>query len=318
MQTIRYDLDDDGIGTVTFDEPGSSVNTMCLAWQDDMVELAARVVEDAPRLKGIVLASAKPSFFAGADLKLLMRSSERDATEAFGRIERIKQTFRRLETLGTPIVACLNGAALGGGWEVALIAHHRIAVDEPRARFGLPEVTLGLIPGGTGITKMTRLLGLMGAQPYLLEGKTFGAREAQRLGLVHELVADVVAEVEAVSELTVDPVVVGDAPLDEGLTALGAATREALVNAAKHSGATSADLYTEVTPQRVAVFVRDRGAGFDPAAVPADRFGVRHSIEDRMRRHGGTAEVRSAPGEGTEVRLRLPATRAADPEGTPA
>jgi len=190
VQTIRYDIDAQGIATVTFDEPGSSVNTMCLAWQDDLGELVARVVEDAPRLEGIVLVSAKPSFFAGADLKALMRGAEGDAVRAFEGIQRMKAHFRRLETLGTPIVACLDGSALGGGWEVALVAHHRIAVDEPRAQFGTPEVTLGLIPGATGITKMTRLLGLMGAQPYILEGKTFGAREAQRLGLVHELVAD--------------------------------------------------------------------------------------------------------------------------------
>jgi 3-hydroxyacyl-CoA dehydrogenase/enoyl-CoA hydratase/3-hydroxybutyryl-CoA epimerase len=190
MQTIRYDIDAQGIATVTFDEPGSSVNTMCLAWQDDLAELLARIADDAPRLAGIVLASAKPSFFAGADLKLMMRTRESDAAQAFVRIERMKKHFRRLETLGKPVVACLNGAALGGGWEVALIAHHRIAVDEPRARFGTPEVTLGLIPGGTGITKTTRLLGLVGAQPYLVEGKTFDAREAHRLGLVHELVPD--------------------------------------------------------------------------------------------------------------------------------
>jgi signal transduction histidine kinase len=120
------------------------------------------------------------------------------------------------------------------------------------------------------------------------------------------LVAGMVADVEADHALTVDPVVVGDAPLDEGLTALGAATREALVNAAKHSGATSADLYTEVAPGRVQVFVRDRGKGFDPETVPDDRRGLRDSVRGRLTRLGGTAEIRSAPGEGTEVELVLP------------
>ena len=120
------------------------------------------------------------------------------------------------------------------------------------------------------------------------------------------LVSGVVAEVEADHALTVESVVVGDAPLDDALTALGAATREALVNAAKHSGAAVADLYTEVSPQRVAVFVRDRGAGFDPAAVPGDRRGLRDSVTGRLTRLGGTATVRSAPGEGTEVELFLP------------
>ena len=120
------------------------------------------------------------------------------------------------------------------------------------------------------------------------------------------LVARMVAEVEADHALTVDQVVVGDTPLDDALTALGAATREALVNAAKHSGATSADLYTEVGPNRVSVFVRDRGTGFDPSSVPGDRRGLRDSVTGRLTRLGGTAEIRSGPGEGTEVELVLP------------
>ncbi|SDE29909.1 phage shock protein C (PspC) family protein [Blastococcus fimeti] len=120
------------------------------------------------------------------------------------------------------------------------------------------------------------------------------------------LVAGMVAEVEGDHALVVDHVVVGDAPVDDALAALGAATREALVNVAKHSGVSAADLYTEVTPQRVSVFVRDRGAGFDPDAVPSDRRGLRDSVTGRITRLGGTAHVRSAPGEGTEVELELP------------
>ena len=102
----------------------------------------------------------------------------------------MKRAFRTLETLGKPVVSCINGAALGGGWEVALVGHHRIAVDNPKIQLGLPEITLGLIPGATGITKMTRLLGLLGAQPYILESKLFNPKQALELGLVHELVAD--------------------------------------------------------------------------------------------------------------------------------
>jgi signal transduction histidine kinase/phage shock protein PspC (stress-responsive transcriptional regulator) len=120
------------------------------------------------------------------------------------------------------------------------------------------------------------------------------------------LVAGMVAEVEGDHEFTVEPVVVGDVPLDDALVALGAATREALVNAAKHSGAPSADLYSEVAPERVSVFVRDRGKGFDPETVPDDRRGLRDSVTGRLDRVGGTATVRSAPGEGTEVELVLP------------
>jgi len=125
------------------------------------------------------------------------------------------------------------------------------------------------------------------------------------------LVAGMVADVESDHLLTVDPVVVGDTPVDDAIAALGAAAREALVNAAKHSGAPSADLYTEVSPDRVSVFVRDRGKGFDPATVPDDRRGLRDSVSGRLTRLGGTAVVRSAPGEGTEVELVLPRGTAA-------
>ncbi|WP_374521592.1 3-hydroxyacyl-CoA dehydrogenase NAD-binding domain-containing protein [Hydrogenophaga sp.] len=192
MNTIRYELQD-GIATLTFDEPGSPVNTMCAQWQQDLTEVTARVVAEQTQIRGIVLASAKSTFFAGADLKATMRLRQADASDVYAGIEQTKKNFRTLETLGLPVVTCLNGAALGGGWELALVGHHRIAIDNPKIQLGLPEVTLGLIPGATGITKMTRLLGLMGAQPYVLEGKLFNPRQALDLGLVHELVPDAAA-----------------------------------------------------------------------------------------------------------------------------
>ncbi len=188
MKTIQYQLQD-GIASITFDEPNSPVNTMCLQWQQDMTALAAQVFKDKDAIKGIILASAKSTFFAGADLKAAMRLKSSDAGTIFTEIELVKSNFRTLETLGKPVVSCLNGTALGGGWEVALIGHYRIAIDDKKIQFGLPEVTLGLLPGASGVTKMTRHLGLMGAQPYLVEGKTFSPQEAKGLGLVHELVA---------------------------------------------------------------------------------------------------------------------------------
>lgn len=188
MKTIRYELAD-GIATLTFDEPGSPVNTMCADWQRDLTEATAQVVRDKAGIQGIVLASAKSTFFAGADLKGTMRLQPSDAPAVFAEIEQTKKNFRALETLGVPVVSCINGAALGGGWEVALVGHHRIAVDNPKIQLGLPEITLGLIPGATGITKMVRLLGLMGAQPYILESQLFNPRQALERGLVHELVA---------------------------------------------------------------------------------------------------------------------------------
>jgi 3-hydroxyacyl-CoA dehydrogenase / enoyl-CoA hydratase / 3-hydroxybutyryl-CoA epimerase len=189
MKTIQYELQN-GIATLTFDEPDSPVNTMCLQWQDDLNEVTTQVVKDKDAIKGIILASNKTTFFAGADLKGLMRNKATDAGTIFTEIERMKRNFRTLETLGKPVVSCLNGAALGGGWEVALVGHYRVAVDDKKIQFGMPEVSLGLIPGASGITKTTRLLGLMGAQPYLLEGKLFNPREGLDLGLIHELVAD--------------------------------------------------------------------------------------------------------------------------------
>jgi 3-hydroxyacyl-CoA dehydrogenase/enoyl-CoA hydratase/3-hydroxybutyryl-CoA epimerase len=187
MKTIQYQLQD-GIATVTFDEPGSPVNTMCAQWYEDMHALAAQVLHDKDAIRGIVLTSAKTTFFAGADLKATMRIRPSDAGRIFEEIERIKHDFRTLETLGKPVVSLLGGTALGGGWEVALIGHHRIAIDDRKIQFGLPEVTLGLLPGASGVTKMTRHLGLMGAQPYLVEGKTFTPAQAHELGLVHALV----------------------------------------------------------------------------------------------------------------------------------
>ena len=187
MKTIRYELQD-GIATLTFDEPDSPVNTMCRQWQDDLTEVTAQVLQDQAAIKGLVLASAKSTFFAGADLKGVMRLKPSDAPAIFAEVELMKRNFRTLETLGKPIVTCLNGSALGGGWEVALLGHHRIAIDDPKIKLGLPEVTLGLLPGASGVTKMTRHLGLLGAQPYLVEGKTFNPQTAHQLGLVHALV----------------------------------------------------------------------------------------------------------------------------------
>ncbi|MEZ5631933.1 MAG: 3-hydroxyacyl-CoA dehydrogenase NAD-binding domain-containing protein [Burkholderiaceae bacterium] len=191
LKTLRYDVADEPVGrvaTITFDEQGSPVNTMCLQWQDDLQAVTEQVLEDKDQLKGLILASAKKTFFAGADLKGVMRMTEADAPRVYAEIERIKKNFRTLETLGIPVVSCINGSALGGGMETALVGHHRIAVDDPKLQLGLPELTLGLIPGGTGITKFTRLLGLMGAQPYIMESRLFGPHEALKIGVVHELV----------------------------------------------------------------------------------------------------------------------------------
>ncbi|MFT7649098.1 MAG: nitrate/nitrite-specific signal transduction histidine kinase [Candidatus Poriferisodalaceae bacterium] len=119
-------------------------------------------------------------------------------------------------------------------------------------------------------------------------------------------VEEVAAEVEDLHGIPIEIVVVGDAAMDERVAALLRATREATVNAAKHSGASRVDVYAEAGPHEFEVFVRDTGVGFDPATVPDDRRGLADSIEGRTKRHGGSADITSTPGEGTEVELRLP------------
>jgi signal transduction histidine kinase len=141
---------------------------------------------------------------------------------------------------------------------------------------------------------------------WLFEGRAPGSSSQDGPATLVEGTELIAREVEAAHGVPVEVVHVGDCPLDDDLRALLAAGREATVNAAKWSGAPSVSLFAEVEPDRVSMFVRDRGAGFDPDAVAADRRGVTESIRGRMARHGGTAEIRTAPGQGTEVQLRLP------------
>jgi len=191
MNTIRYEIDGEGIATVTFDAPGAPVNTMTLEWQHDLAEVAAAVVRDKEKIKGVCLASAKSTFFAGAALKHVLTLKEEDAKPGFAEIEALKKSYRALETCGRPVVSLLAGSALGGGWEVALIGHARFALDDATIRFGMPEVSLGLIPGATGIVKTVRTMGLMAAQPYLIEGRLVAPREALEIGWIDGLASGV-------------------------------------------------------------------------------------------------------------------------------
>ena len=138
----------------------------------------------------------------------------------------------------------------------------------------------------------------------------YGRREAAEPDGVAGLLRRELADVEDRYGVRIDAVLVGDAPLDDSARALVAAGREAARNAATHAGVDTIDVYLEVEPERVSLFVRDRGAGFDPAAVPADRRGLADSVLGRVRRAGGQAEVLSTPGEGTEIELSVPRARA--------
>lgn len=187
---IRYERDAEGIVTLTFDAPGAPVNTMTEAWQAAFTENVQRLVKEKDTLKGVILASAKKTFFAGAELKDILKFSPEDGPKVFEWVEAIKKQLRALETLGRPVVACLEGTALGGGWEIALAAHCRLVLDDPRIQLGLPEVTLGLLPGAGGVTKTVRLLGLQAAFPYLVEGRTMKPAQAAELGLLQGLAAN--------------------------------------------------------------------------------------------------------------------------------
>ncbi len=190
MNQIRYETDAEGVATLTFDSPDGPVNTMSQAWQADFIACVDRVIAEKDTLRGVILASAKASFFAGADLKSVLRLTEKDTPEVYRGIEAMKAAMRKLELCGRPVVAAINGAALGGGWEICLAAHWRVCVDDPKIELGCPEVSLGLLPGAGGVTKMTRLLGLQAALPMLAEGKLMRPAEAMQLKLVDELVAE--------------------------------------------------------------------------------------------------------------------------------
>jgi 3-hydroxyacyl-CoA dehydrogenase/enoyl-CoA hydratase/3-hydroxybutyryl-CoA epimerase len=117
----------------------------------------------------------------------LFTTQKESADQLYDMVNRLKLAMRAIETQGKPVVACINGAALGGGWELALSAHYRIALNKG-VILGLPEVTLGLLPGGGGVIRMTRLLGVQAAMPFLLEGKQFKPQQGLELGLINQVV----------------------------------------------------------------------------------------------------------------------------------
>ena len=186
---VKYDIDADGIVTLTLDDPNQSANTMNELYASSMKAAVDRLHAEQEQVTGVVVTSAKKTFFAGGDLKRMMPIRKEDASELFAEVEGIKATLRRLETLGKPVVAAINGAALGGGLEIALATHHRMAVDG-RFEIGLPEVTLGLLPGGGGVTRTVRMFGIMTALTDILgQGTRFKPAAAKEKGLVDELVA---------------------------------------------------------------------------------------------------------------------------------
>jgi 3-hydroxyacyl-CoA dehydrogenase / enoyl-CoA hydratase / 3-hydroxybutyryl-CoA epimerase len=188
--TIRWEQDADGIVVLTLDDPNQSANTMNSAYAESMRATVDRLEAEKDTITGVVITSAKKTFFAGGDLNDLKKAGPENAEEIATAVREGKAVLRRLETLGKPVVAAINGAALGGGLEITLACHHRVIVDDSKAVLGFPEVQLGLLPGAGGVVRSVRLLGIVDAlMQLLLQGKRLKPAKAKELGLVHEVVA---------------------------------------------------------------------------------------------------------------------------------
>ncbi|MGR8007178.1 3-hydroxyacyl-CoA dehydrogenase NAD-binding domain-containing protein [Streptomyces hypolithicus] len=188
--TIRWEQDETGVVTLVLDDPDQSANTMNRAFKASIAAVADRAEAEKDSIRGIIYTSAKKTFFAGGDLKDMIKVGPENAQQAFDTGTAIKNSLRRIETLGKPVVAAINGAALGGGYEIALASHHRVALDAPGSKIGLPEVTLGLLPAGGGVTRTVRLMGIADALlKVLLQGTQYSPRRALENGLVHEVAA---------------------------------------------------------------------------------------------------------------------------------
>ncbi|MDT5011078.1 MAG: 3-hydroxyacyl-CoA dehydrogenase / enoyl-CoA hydratase / 3-hydroxybutyryl-CoA epimerase, partial [Mycobacterium sp.] len=190
--TIKWDKDADGIVTLTLDDPTGSANVMNEHYSESMHNAVERLVAEKDSITGVVVTSAKKTFFAGGDLKGMITLGPDNAGEAFDMVESIKRDLRLLETFGKPVVAAINGAALGGGLEITLACHHRIAADAKGLVVGFPEVTLGLLPGGGGVTRTVRMFGIQTAfMNVLSQGTRFKPAQAKEIGLIDEILPTV-------------------------------------------------------------------------------------------------------------------------------
>jgi 3-hydroxyacyl-CoA dehydrogenase / enoyl-CoA hydratase / 3-hydroxybutyryl-CoA epimerase len=186
-QAITTQLDQDGILTLTIDMPGRSMNVL----NDELFEsfeAAITQFETDPAVKGAIITSGKKDFVAGADIDKVY--ALKDPAQAMELADALKSQLRRLEKSTKPVVAALNGTTLGGGYEIALACNHRIVIDNPKVQIGLPEVKLGLLPGGGGTQRLPRLIGIQNALPLLLEGRALRPDKALSSGLVNELASD--------------------------------------------------------------------------------------------------------------------------------
>ncbi|HEU5428908.1 MAG TPA: 3-hydroxyacyl-CoA dehydrogenase NAD-binding domain-containing protein [Actinocrinis sp.] len=186
---IRYSRDAEDIVTLTIDQDGP-VNVMGAGFRADFGTVVQRLEAERDSIRGVIVTSAKKTFFAGADLRELVRITKADAAAFAREVESVKSLQRRLERLGRPVVAAVNGSALGGGLEIALACHHRVVLDRDDVRLGFPEVTLGLIPGAGGVVRTVRLMGVQAALPLIAEGKQLRPAAALKAGWADELASD--------------------------------------------------------------------------------------------------------------------------------
>jgi 3-hydroxyacyl-CoA dehydrogenase/enoyl-CoA hydratase/3-hydroxybutyryl-CoA epimerase len=188
QKAVRWESGADGIVVVTLDDPGRSANTLNERYLTAMGECVDALTADSDAITGVIITSAKKTFFAGGDLDSMSKATPADAGTVMEQSMTIKNQLRRLETLGRPVVAAMNGTALGGGLEIGLACHHRIGLDAPGVVYGLPEVTLGLLPGGGGVVRITRMLGIMnGFLQVLSQGQRHKPAAALEVGIVDEL-----------------------------------------------------------------------------------------------------------------------------------
>jgi 3-hydroxyacyl-CoA dehydrogenase/enoyl-CoA hydratase/3-hydroxybutyryl-CoA epimerase len=187
-QNIHYSVDADGIAILAIDVAGRPMNVLTPEFRADLAACIDKVAGD-PAVRGAVVCSAKPSFMAGADIKDMVGAFDRGITpaEASGFSWELHKLFRRMETCGKPLAAAINGVALGGGFELALACHYRVIEDGPKAGVGLPEVTIGLLPGAGGTQRVPRLVGIPEALRLVTEGKQVAPADALKKGLVHEV-----------------------------------------------------------------------------------------------------------------------------------
>ena len=188
QRAVRWERGDDGIVTVTLDDPGRSANTMNERYLQAMGEAVDWLHANQDSITGVIVTSAKKTFFAGGDLDSMSKATPEDAGMIFENVTRVKGQLRRLETLGRPVVAAMNGSALGGGLEIGLACHHRIGLDAPGVVYGQPEVSLGLMPGAGGVVRTVRMLGIADAvMNVLAQGQQHKPAQALEVGIIDEL-----------------------------------------------------------------------------------------------------------------------------------